>query len=151
MFAAVSCDQPEIPLFGEMIGSSFRLGDNVTFTCTPGFRLKGSMLRRCLPSGSWSGHQPECESKNWHTSPFSRNSVFPFITGKTTFLMRKYWHCFCWQSFLQLISVKRRKGVLNKTKVTHLVCAHLNVCLGRATTPILFGVSRFLSEIVFQS
>lgn len=43
-------------------GQQFWGGSHVSFTCNPGYCLKGSSERVCLKSGSWTGVQPSCIS-----------------------------------------------------------------------------------------
>ena len=55
-----NCGDPGAPIKGQKLGSSYWTGESVTFICHPGYRLIGPALRRCLPSGHWSGVQPSC-------------------------------------------------------------------------------------------
>ena len=36
-------------------------GHDVQFACNAGYRLVGEAVRKCLPDGSWSGSQPQCQ------------------------------------------------------------------------------------------
>jgi len=56
----VNCGDPGAPSNGQRLGSSYWTGESVTFICHPGYRLIGPVVRRCLPSGNWSGVQPSC-------------------------------------------------------------------------------------------
>ncbi|KAL9953970.1 hypothetical protein ACROYT_G041454 [Oculina patagonica] len=59
----VNCGNPGSPSEGQMIGSRFWTGEAVSFVCNPGYHLIGPSSRLCLPSGNWSGIQPECRLK----------------------------------------------------------------------------------------
>ncbi|XP_022799707.1 sushi, von Willebrand factor type A, EGF and pentraxin domain-containing protein 1-like [Stylophora pistillata] len=37
-------------------------GEHISFSCKPGYKLKGSSERQCLSSGTWTGVQPTCEA-----------------------------------------------------------------------------------------
>ena len=61
LFPAEDCG----PLLALTNGSSF--GERTTypnqkdFICDDGFILRGSMVRKCLPNGTWSGVETFCE------------------------------------------------------------------------------------------
>ena len=60
LITAVDCGAPVAPKNGQMNGTSFRYGDEVTFSCTKGFQLVGSQTLKCIASGVWIGNVPEC-------------------------------------------------------------------------------------------
>ncbi|XP_065668355.1 sushi, von Willebrand factor type A, EGF and pentraxin domain-containing protein 1 isoform X2 [Hydra vulgaris] len=56
----VSCGRPEALDNGTVTGSSFKIGDVITYKCNEGFGLSGPFQRTCLLSGEWSGISPKC-------------------------------------------------------------------------------------------
>ncbi|XP_078381889.1 uncharacterized protein LOC144664619 isoform X9 [Oculina patagonica] len=45
---------------GHTHGQQFWVGKRVSFTCNPGYWLRGSSERHCQTSGAWTGVQPSC-------------------------------------------------------------------------------------------
>ena len=39
-------------------------GEYVRYLCNPGYTMIGPAVRRCLPSGKWSGNTPTCKNVN---------------------------------------------------------------------------------------
>ncbi|XP_048082182.1 CUB and sushi domain-containing protein 1 [Ursus arctos] len=56
------CDDPGVPAFSRRIGFHFRVGDSLTFSCFPGYRLEGASQLTCLGGGRrvWSARLPRC-------------------------------------------------------------------------------------------
>ncbi|XP_075718053.1 CUB and sushi domain-containing protein 1 [Rhinoderma darwinii] len=56
------CDDPGVPAFSRRIGFHFGVGDALTFSCFPGYRLEGSNRLTCLGGGRrvWSTPLPRC-------------------------------------------------------------------------------------------
>ncbi|XP_060679965.1 CUB and sushi domain-containing protein 3 [Hemiscyllium ocellatum] len=56
------CEDPGNPTFGKRIGTSFGIGDSLTFSCIPGYRLEGASQITCLGGGRrvWSAPLPRC-------------------------------------------------------------------------------------------
>ncbi|KAL9961676.1 hypothetical protein ACROYT_G030669 [Oculina patagonica] len=48
---------------GHTHGQQYWAGKHVSFTCNPGYSLKGSSERHCQSSGTWTGVQPSCIGK----------------------------------------------------------------------------------------
>ena len=44
-------------------------GEYVRYLCNPGYTMIGPAVRRCYPSGNWSGHAPKCE---WQERKYKR-------------------------------------------------------------------------------
>ena len=61
--SAVKCPVPALPLNGKIIAESmlFEYQDIVRFECDKGYKLIGSDSMKCLYTGKWFGHEPECE------------------------------------------------------------------------------------------
>eukprot|EP00117_Sycon_ciliatum_P048173 scpid2370/ scgid5761/ Sushi, von Willebrand factor type A, EGF and pentraxin domain-containing protein 1; CCP module-containing protein 22; Polydom; Selectin-like osteoblast-derived protein; Serologically defined breast cancer antigen NY-BR-38 len=57
----VDCGEPGSVTHGTRTGNVFTYNANVNFECEAGYRLQGSMTRRCQASGVWSGTQPTCQ------------------------------------------------------------------------------------------
>uniref|UniRef100_A0AAR2KCJ7 Sushi domain-containing protein n=1 Tax=Pygocentrus nattereri TaxID=42514 RepID=A0AAR2KCJ7_PYGNA len=73
------------PANGRMLGRVFRVGHEVHFLCSPGFRLTGAETRVCLDSLAWSGEQAAC-----------KGTTYQLIT-KT--LVQGSKHCTCEQGY----------------------------------------------------
>ncbi|KAB0351992.1 hypothetical protein FD754_016849, partial [Muntiacus muntjak] len=56
------CDDPGVPAFSRRIGFHFGVGDALTFSCFPGYRLEGATQLTCLGGGRrvWSAPLPRC-------------------------------------------------------------------------------------------
>ncbi|MBZ3876498.1 CUB and sushi domain-containing protein 1 [Sciurus carolinensis] len=56
------CDDPGVPAFSRRIGFRFGVGDSLTFSCFPGYRLEGATKLACLGGGRrvWSAPLPRC-------------------------------------------------------------------------------------------
>ncbi|XP_030793354.1 CUB and sushi domain-containing protein 1 [Rhinopithecus roxellana] len=56
------CDDPGVPAFSRRIGFRFGVGDSLTFSCFPGYRLEGATKLTCLGGGRrvWSAPLPRC-------------------------------------------------------------------------------------------
>eukprot|EP00062_Callorhinchus_milii_P009370 gi/632953198/ref/XP_007892273.1/ PREDICTED: CUB and sushi domain-containing protein 1 [Callorhinchus milii] len=56
------CDDPGVPAFSRRIGFQFEVGDSLTFSCFPGYRLEGATQISCYGGGRrvWSAPLPRC-------------------------------------------------------------------------------------------
>ncbi|XP_078503642.1 CUB and sushi domain-containing protein 1 [Lissotriton helveticus] len=56
------CDDPGVPAYSRRIGFHFGVGDSLTFSCFPGYRLEGANRLTCLGGGRrvWSAPLPRC-------------------------------------------------------------------------------------------
>lgn len=57
----IGCGNPGVPDNGRSNYHNNKIGSVVTHSCNTGFVLEGDQLRRCLPTGSWSGSLPSCQ------------------------------------------------------------------------------------------
>ncbi|XP_029427966.1 CUB and sushi domain-containing protein 2 isoform X2 [Rhinatrema bivittatum] len=61
------CPDPGIPERGKRIGSDFRLGSSIQFTCIDGYDLQGSKSITCMKVSdmfaAWSDHRPVCRAR----------------------------------------------------------------------------------------
>lgn len=62
------CDDPGVPAFSRRIGFHFGVGDALTFSCFPGYRLEGATQLTCLGGGRrvWSAPLPRCVGRWSH-------------------------------------------------------------------------------------
>ncbi|KAL0811803.1 hypothetical protein ABMA28_009231 [Loxostege sticticalis] len=68
---AQACTYPGTTISGRMSSVKFyyKIGETVTFTCEPGYRLKGAPMLRCLKNRKWSNAIPLCTpNSNFSTS-----------------------------------------------------------------------------------
>lgn len=56
----VSCPDPGTPVDGFRLGSLFKNGRTVQYSCKKDYKLVGSSFRRCRESGQWNGKLPKC-------------------------------------------------------------------------------------------
>lgn len=56
------CDEPEVPAYSIRKGLQFGVGDVLTFSCFPGYRLEGTARITCLGGRRrvWSSPLPRC-------------------------------------------------------------------------------------------
>ncbi|KAM9855556.1 membrane cofactor protein-like [Aulostomus maculatus] len=52
--------------------SAYRVGENVSLTCSPGFQLEGAQHITCSPAGQWQPKLPQCKH-----SPDNKNPPLP--------------------------------------------------------------------------
>ena len=62
-FIAVNCGGLSSPMNGSISGNLTVYPSIVTFSCDPGFILRGSSVRKCQSNGTWHGHETTCEGK----------------------------------------------------------------------------------------
>ena len=60
-FVAVNCGGLSSPLNGSISGNLTVYPNIVTFSCDPGFILRGSSVRKCQSNGTWDGYETNCE------------------------------------------------------------------------------------------
>ncbi|XP_012545704.3 uncharacterized protein LOC101741571 isoform X2 [Bombyx mori] len=67
---AQACTYPGTTISGRMSSVKFyyKIGETVTFTCEPGYKLKGAPMLRCLKNRKWSNAIPLCTPITNHTS-----------------------------------------------------------------------------------
>ncbi|XP_070570995.1 complement factor B-like isoform X1 [Ptychodera flava] len=58
----IRCPYPGYPEGGRRSGSSYRIGNTVTFRCNSGYTLYGSERRTCMENGKWSGSLTICDN-----------------------------------------------------------------------------------------
>ncbi|XP_045762822.1 uncharacterized protein LOC123865673 [Maniola jurtina] len=70
---AQACTYPGTTISGRMSSVKFyyKIGETVSFTCEPGYRLKGAPTLRCLKNRKWSNAIPLCAPVSNYTSPDS--------------------------------------------------------------------------------
>ena len=60
-FLAVNCGGLSSPMNGSISGNLTVYPNTVTFSCDPGFILRGFSLRKCQSNGTWDGYETICE------------------------------------------------------------------------------------------
>ena len=68
-FVAVNCGGLSSPMNGSISGNLTVYPNIVTFSCDPGFILRGSSVRKCQSNGTWDGYGTVCQGKYSRTSP----------------------------------------------------------------------------------
>ena len=86
---AIICDPPDSPSNGNVIGSQYQYGDNVTYTCNEGFVLVGDSYQTCQADRTWSGSVPVCifpspSPSISSTAVTSTNPLVPYLPIITT-------------------------------------------------------------------
>ncbi|ESO92606.1 hypothetical protein LOTGIDRAFT_233055 [Lottia gigantea] len=56
----VDCGRPQDVLNGQLVGISFKYLDQISYTCNPGYKIKGGGQLECGDDGSWVGAYPTC-------------------------------------------------------------------------------------------
>ena len=61
--ALIRCGNPGKPDDATVVSQSknYWAGEYVRYLCNPGYTMVGPVVRRCLPSGKWSGYVPTCK------------------------------------------------------------------------------------------
>ena len=57
-----NCGYPGSPGNAVLVLSSYWAGEYVRYLCNPGYTMLGPAVRRCLPSGQWSGNVVDCKN-----------------------------------------------------------------------------------------
>ena len=60
LFVDVSCPNPGAPRNGIRDGTKFKYGRRVKYSCNTGYKLVGSISRKCMSNGKWSGKRAKC-------------------------------------------------------------------------------------------
>jgi len=55
-----NCGHPGSPENAVLVHSTYWVGEYVRYLCNPGYTMLGPAVRRCLPSGNWSGNAVQC-------------------------------------------------------------------------------------------
>ncbi|KAG8194143.1 hypothetical protein JTE90_000981 [Oedothorax gibbosus] len=62
----IRCPDPGTPEHGSRLGSSFEIGDKVSFKCFTGYELIGSFERYCMPNGQWGEELARCNHESYY-------------------------------------------------------------------------------------
>ena len=74
ILTVISCGvPPPPPLRGEYTHTGEKYGDNVTYTCEPGYDVEGNQTLTCDVDGEW-GQPPSCQREC-----YCRNKVLSFV------------------------------------------------------------------------
>ena len=77
-YIVVRCSSPYAPSNVKRTYRGRNYNDTVNFHCKTGYLLRGSSSRTCQANGQWSGTQPTCVSKWWHTLCVDRKRAIWF-------------------------------------------------------------------------
>ncbi|XP_050987326.1 CUB and sushi domain-containing protein 3 isoform X1 [Labeo rohita] len=84
----ISCGEPGVPANGLRFGEDFTIGQNVTYSCQPGYVMENGsfVIRTCTHNGTWSGTLPTCQAVTCAPPPSVSNgevegSVFEWGTS----------------------------------------------------------------------
>ena len=65
--AVVSCGDPGSLANGFRIGDKFTYEERVIYDCNAGYKLQGSIIRKCEANGQWSGSTASCVGEEFRT------------------------------------------------------------------------------------
>ncbi|XP_068694975.1 sushi, von Willebrand factor type A, EGF and pentraxin domain-containing protein 1-like isoform X1 [Montipora foliosa] len=74
--AARNCGSLPVPTNGSSFGDLTTFPNKIIFSCDDGFNLMGSVVRRCLANGTWSGNQLFCEARDCGPLPIPQNGSY---------------------------------------------------------------------------
>lgn len=79
------CEEPEVPAYSIRKGLQFGVGDTLTFSCFPGYRLEGTARITCLGGRRrlWSSPLPRCVGR------WSRAFILLHLMGWAKFSVRQ--------------------------------------------------------------
>ncbi|KAK3090766.1 hypothetical protein FSP39_014476 [Pinctada imbricata] len=60
----ITCARPVSPRNGRVVYNDISFGNNISFSCNPGFELRGSSIATCLETGLYSNDAPSCVPVN---------------------------------------------------------------------------------------
>lgn len=71
----ISCGDPGVPASGLRFGEDFTIGQNVTYSCQPGYLMENGsfVIRTCTHNGTWSGTLPTCQGTEFEGPFFFSN------------------------------------------------------------------------------
>ena len=65
-----NCGHPGSRANAVLVHSTYWAGEYVRYLCNPGYAMFGPAVRRCLPSGNWSGNGVQCKNMHVHVMQF---------------------------------------------------------------------------------
>ncbi|XP_063235944.1 sushi, von Willebrand factor type A, EGF and pentraxin domain-containing protein 1 [Bacillus rossius redtenbacheri] len=81
----ITCDEPEVPSGGYVVGYDFNVHSSIEYHCDVGHILRGQAVHECTLQGEWSGEPPTCEYVDCgKLPPMPYGSVM--YVNKTTYL-----------------------------------------------------------------
>ncbi|XP_063369637.1 uncharacterized protein LOC134657962 [Cydia amplana] len=86
---AQACTYPGTTISGRMSSVKFyyKIGETVSFTCEPGYRLKGAPMLRCLKNRKWSNAIPLCApASNYSDSPVLNGDIDAMLSDSADVL-----------------------------------------------------------------
>ncbi|KAK9524849.1 hypothetical protein VZT92_017214 [Zoarces viviparus] len=106
----VVCERPPPLLHGVAEGDNYNYGDFVTYSCLPGFDMKGDSIQTCQGDRTWSGTQPVCVAQSCGPPPAVQHAQV-HTTGET-YLNNASYAC---MTGLQLVGPKTLICLANGT------------------------------------
>ncbi|KAL9989269.1 hypothetical protein ACROYT_G003802 [Oculina patagonica] len=89
---AKDCGFLQVPINGSVLGPYLTTFPNsLTFTCGPGFTLKGSRVRHCEANAVWSGNRTICQAKD--CGPLDVPSNGTMFGNQTTYPNEVFFRC----------------------------------------------------------
>ncbi|XP_070839171.1 complement factor B-like [Chaetodon trifascialis] len=71
-----NCADAGVPAGASRTGSTFGIGDTVTYSCNGNLFLVGSSERVCQENGQWTGKEPACYYKHTYDTPLEVSEAF---------------------------------------------------------------------------
>lgn len=124
----ISCGEPGVPANGLRFGEDFTIGQNVTYSCQPGYVMENGsfVIRTCTHNGTWSGTLPTCQGTEFEGLSFSSNydsETFWWFAEAPSATNKQMLLCSC-QSFLDgkraIVSEGRHQRIrVNRNSFSH--------------------------------
>ncbi|XP_015517072.1 sushi, von Willebrand factor type A, EGF and pentraxin domain-containing protein 1 isoform X1 [Neodiprion lecontei] len=87
----VDCGRVQTILYGavEYVNGTTHLGSEITYSCTPNYRLNGVPRRYCLDNGQWSDATPKCKEVRCPEPVLAEHGILS-VTGNDRMLGRTF-------------------------------------------------------------
>lgn len=86
----VACGDPGALTNGFRIGDKFTYGESVIYDCDAGFKLQGSIIRKCEMNGQWSGTAASCNVSNCGSVLHGPSGTFQSSNFPNNYLNNEY-------------------------------------------------------------
>ncbi|KAL9980579.1 hypothetical protein ACROYT_G009185 [Oculina patagonica] len=139
----INCGNPGRPENTVLIDSNHWVGEYVRYLCHPGYTMFGPAVRRCLPSGNWSGNavqctdKPECFDHTVIDDDTRRVGYKPGTSDKCDNNLEEGWYKFL--NGKQMSTVYGYRNYCNTDYTGWLTGGHPSVEQGRVTRKVCFG------------
>ena len=71
LFAVITCEEPEVPTGGYVVGYDLNVHSVIEYHCDVGYLLHGEARHSCGKDGEWTGEVPICECESFFSYLFS--------------------------------------------------------------------------------